>query len=175
MTETTSQKHKNPTHKKREGGRKMKRLVIAVVTAVILLSAGAVMAATATDTLTVQATCIDVCMISSTTDVDFGAYDPTDPLPNTDGQGSITFRCTKGSTYEVYIVRNNVMNGPDTLNYELYTDLARTAVFPSGLTGSPDTSACIASMTRQIYGKIPALQDAAAGAYSESVTATVEY
>ena len=153
----------------------MKRLVIAVVTAVILLSAGAVMAFTDTDTLTVQATCIDVCMISSTTDVDFGAYDPTDPLPNTDGQGSVTFLCTKGSSYGVFIVRTNVMSGPDTLNYELYSDVGRTAVFPSASVGTPDTSAGNAPMTRQIYGTIPALQDAAAGAYSGSVTATVEY
>ena len=154
----------------------MKRLVIAVVTAVILLSVGAVMAFTDTDTLTVQANCIDVCMISSTTDVDFGTYDPTDPLPNTDGQGSVTFLCTKGSSYGVFIVRTNVMSGPvDTLDYDLYTDATRLIVFPSATVGTPDTSPGIAPMTRQIYGKIPALQDAAAGAYSESVTATVEY
>ena len=70
MTETTSQKHKNPTHKKREGGRKMKRLVIAVVTAVLFVSAGASMAFTGTDPHTVPGNCIDVCMISSTQDVD---------------------------------------------------------------------------------------------------------
>ncbi len=153
----------------------MKRLVIMLMTAAIILSAGVVMAATDTSSLNVLANCIDVCRISSTTDVDFGTYDPTDPVADTDGQGSVTFRCTKGSSYGVYIVRTNVMSGPDTLNYELYSDAPRTVVFPSASVGTPDTSAGIAPMTRQIYGTIPALQDAAAGAYSESVTATVEY
>jgi len=153
----------------------MRRLIVIIMAMSMLLAAAAVMAATDTDTLNVLVTVQNTCRITSTTDVDFGTYDPTDPANDDDGQGSINFRCTKGASYGIYIVRTNTMSGPDSLTYELYEDAGRTSVFPSSSIGTPDTSASNAVATKDIYGRIPAQQDVQAGSYSETVTATIEY
>lgn len=155
-----------------------KFLAIATIFAVSL-TAAAVFAATDTGTLEVRASVIGTCrVITPATDVDFGNYDPTDTLDNSSGAGDFSFRCTRGTSYGTYIVRNNQMaNGAatETLDYELYTDMARTAVFPSSSVGTPDTAATNSPITIDVYGTIPALQDVPVDTFSETVTFTVEY
>jgi spore coat protein U-like protein len=156
-----------------------KLMVIAIVTAVSLAAAIA-MAATDTGTLEVRASVIGTCrVITPATDVDFGNYDPTDTVDNTSGAGNFSFRCTRGTSYGTYIVRNNQMaNGAatETLNYELYADPgATTTVFPDASVGTPDTAATNAPITIDVYGRIPALQDVPVDTFTETVTFTVEY
>jgi spore coat protein U-like protein len=154
----------------------MKRTMLMMIMLALIMSAGTAMAATDTSNLDVLVTVQNMCRITSTTDVDFGTYDPTDPADDTDGVGDIKFRCTKGANYGIYIVRTNTMtDGTDNLTYALYTDVARTSVFPSSSVGTPDTSVSNAVATKNIYGKITAQQDVQAGNYSETVTATIEY
>lgn len=161
----------------KKGGIIMKRLIVIIMAISMLLTATAVFAATETDSLDVLANVIERCRVISTTDVDFGDYDPTDPSPDNDGQGSVTMRCTRGTNYETYIDRTNVMSfGAESLNYELYSDVARTAVYQSALPGILDLSASNAPVTKFIYGQIPPEQDALAGGpYNETVTFTIEY
>ena len=155
----------------------MKKLTALAIILIVTLAAAAAIAATDTSSLDVTASVNGTCTISSTTDVAFGVYDPTDSTDNTVGQGSATIRCTKGTSYGTYIVRTNTMNGPgaNTLTYELYTDAARTVAYPDATVGTPDTAPSNGPISLDIYGKITALQDVEAGAYTESVTFTVEY
>ena len=75
-------------------------------------------------------------------------------------------------------------NGADTLNYNLYTTNAYSVVWGDG-TGSTVTVAGSMRLTspnptktntHTVYGRIPALQDAAVGSdYQDNVTVTVTY
>jgi len=154
----------------------MKKLMgMAIILTVALASASA-MAGTDEGDLDVMATVTSACRVTSTGDVDFGNYDPTDPADNIAGQGFGRFRCTKDTDYGTYIVRTNTMtDGTDNLTYELYSDAGRSSVYPSAGGSTPSTAANNGTITADIYGKITAQQDVEAGAYSETVTFTVEY
>jgi spore coat protein U-like protein len=66
-------------------------------------------------------------------------------------------------------------DGTDTLNYDLYQDISRATVWAAASPGTTGISANNAPNITNIYGRIPALQDVQAGAYSGTVTVTVEY
>lgn len=153
----------------------MRKILLAMLA--VLAMGGTAMAATATSNLTVTANVTNGCRIDSVTNVAFGSYDPTSAADNIAGSGSIVSRCTKNTTYRIYVTGTRVMiNGVNNLNFELYSDTGRTAVFPSTFAGaSPSTSASNAPVPTNVYGKITALQDVPAGAYSATLTATVEY
>jgi spore coat protein U-like protein len=140
------------------------------------MTAGSAMAQTDTDTLTVTATVLDAALITSVGDIAFGNYDPTDSVP-TDADGSVTIRATDGLLYTVYIGADRSMTfGAYNLDYELYSDAARSSVWGSTFaTGESYTSTSNAEMTYDIYGRVAALQDVGAGAYSDTVTITVEW
>ncbi|KPK25068.1 MAG: hypothetical protein AMJ61_12995 [Desulfobacterales bacterium SG8_35_2] len=156
-----------------------KLIVLALVFAVSLTAAAAMAQQSDFGTLNVTASVIGTCrVITPPADVAFGAYDPTDPVDNTNGQGSFTFRCTRGTDYGTFIVRNNQMTGPggEILNYELYTEAGRTSgtEFPVDDTvGTPDNAADNTPITIQVYGTIPAQQNVSVGDFSENVTFTV--
>jgi spore coat protein U-like protein len=159
----------------------MKRTLMAVLFGIIL----AVMvvsvpnmaaAATASGSLSVTATVVGSCRVTGTTAVAFGNYDPTDTANNDVGQGSMTFRCTKGVAYMLWISgTRSMIVGTETLLFGLYTDGGRSSAFPSAAGSLSTTAASNAPVTTQIYGRINALQDVAAGSYSTTLTASVEY
>lgn len=155
----------------------MKKVLFTMLAVVAM--AGTAMAATATSNLQVTANVTNGCRIDSVTNVDFGNYGPTDPVDNTAGSGSIVSRCTKGTTYWVYITGTRQMAlGAEKLNFQLYTNTARTIAFPATKleAGAGTVSGSNALVTTNIYGRIPALQDVAAGGpYTATLTATVEY
>ncbi len=155
----------------------MKKLIVSMLALIFILSAASVYAATVTSNLTVTASVAESCRITSVTDVNFSTpYDPTDISPNDSGQGDFTFRCTRGTDYDLYITGIREMtNGIDNLSYELYREAARTNSWPSALPGVTGTSANNAPVTVGIYGRIAAGQDVGVGAYSGTVTITVEY
>ncbi len=157
----------------------MKKLVLAVVVAALIIMTGAAFAATATNNLTVQATVLNVCTISSAPgNVDFGNYDPTSTTDNIAGQTSFGYKCTKNASFKIYITRNNqmLMGGVDALNYDLYSDAGRTAVFPatSGA-ATAQTSTDNGQKTVNIYGKVPNSQNVTAGLHTEIDVITIEY
>jgi spore coat protein U-like protein len=156
----------------------MKKLLIFVITITFVGIAGVAMATTVTSDFTVNASVVDSCQIqTAASNVDFGTYDPTDSSPDDDGSGSVVFRCSKGTTYNLYISGTRTMtNGTDNLTFELYSNSGRTTVYPSDLAGAtPVTASNNSPVTSNYYGRISALQDVSVGSYTQTLTLTVEY
>ncbi|HLE08124.1 MAG TPA: spore coat U domain-containing protein, partial [Thermodesulfobacteriota bacterium] len=117
------------------------------------------------------------CRMVSVTDIVFStAYDPTDSANNDSGAGDFSFRCTRGTDYNMYITGARTMtDGTDTLAYELYKEGGRTTVWPSVNPATPTTSGDNSPVIMDVFGRISALQDVQAGPYAGSVTVTVEW
>ncbi len=65
----------------------------------------------------------------------------------------------------------------DYLSYELYQDTGRTTVWGNSGTAlfSAGSAPSKAPRTFTVYGRIPAAQDVPAGAYADTVIATVNF
>jgi len=164
---------------KRKRRNKMKRLLLWVVGVIFLLAVtgSMAMAATATNGLDVSASVASNCRMVSVTDIVFStAYDPTDSANNDSGAGGFSFRCTRGTDYNMYITGARTMTGgADTLTYELYKEDGRTTVWPSVNPATPTNSPSNSPVIMDVYGRIGMQQDVQAGAYAGSVTVTVEW
>jgi len=155
--------------------------MVVLIAVMIVATAGAAMAVSATTSFTAQTNAIAVCKITtSASTIDFGNYDPTSSSNNDNGTGSFGFKCTKGTVYKVYITPSTraMTSGAESLNFELYSDAGRTSVFPSttaaGISGSAASNGI--EITTNIYGRILAGQDVSAGnAFTQTLTATVDY
>jgi spore coat protein U-like protein len=131
------------------------------------------------------------CTVSAT-GLPFGAYNPANASA-TDAVGTVTVNCTvlvalnmswtvtmsKGasSTYSPRFLAN----GAAHLSYNIYTTTARATVWGDGSGGTgfiSDSQFLVIGTTVShytMYGRIPALQDVNAGAYSDSIVVTVTY
>lgn len=137
--------------------------------------AGMAVAATATNNLAVSASVSSSCRITSVGDISFGAYDPTTGTA-TDAAGNMVFQCVKNTSYKTYITGTRSMSGGgDTLNFQLYSDAGRTTAYPGDNSGGGTTAANGSAITKDIYGRIAALQDVGAASYTATLVATVEY
>jgi spore coat protein U-like protein len=130
------------------------------------------------------------CSFSSTPGMAFGPYDDSSATA-TDSSTSIVVRCLRigtpsGITVALgpsansgTIATRQMRSGANPMNYNLYRDSARALVW--GNTANVDTvtsNAALANnnwtnVTFTIYGRIPALQNVPAGAYTDSVQITV--
>ncbi len=123
----------------------------------------------------------------STTGIAFGSYNPIDTIP-IDSQGIITIYCTTNekTTTSISVSQNSggfnprkMKNaaGSDLLNYNLYTDAARTIIWGDGTGGTKTVSARVnrTTVNLTIYGRIPAGQDVSVGQYTDSLVITVNY
>ena len=137
--------------------------------------------------LTVSANVVKNCTIT-TAAVSFGNYDSvasnaTAPL---DGIGTITVKCTKGAAAKVGLnpggnaqgtTRRMAGGTAEYLTYELYKDTGRATIWGNG----PDTGLDIPAAPNQtpraftVYGRVPQAQEAAVGAYTDTVVATVNF
>ena len=121
----------------------------------------------------------------------FGSYNPVSGTA-TDAAGEVTVLCTAVLSINVgYSIRLSTGGGSyaarhmslltNTLDYNLYTNAARSSVWGDGSGGTATVSDSYAlallAVTRQypVYARIPAAQNVAAGAYTDSITVTVEY
>jgi spore coat protein U-like protein len=161
----------------RRGGNNMQKAFLAVMAVCLLGRAVAAFAASATSSIQVSATVSYGCsMQTPPADVDFGTYDPALAKDNTSGSSSISFRCTKGTTYWTYIARTGTMAGSGgNLTYDLYTNAERTRAWNTAKNGGGIISRNNGVQKIGIYGKIRQLQDIGEGRYTETVTVTVEY
>jgi spore coat protein U-like protein len=139
------------------------------------------------------AAAVITCSFSSTPGMAFGAYDDSSATA-TNGATSVVARCTRvggANTASVVlqigpsatsgtIATRQMASGANRLSYNLYRDAARTLVW--GQTTGVDTVAVSVgpipnfgsrNATFTIYGRIPAQQNVAAGAYTDSVQLTV--
>jgi spore coat protein U-like protein len=105
--------------------------------------------------------------------------------PANDGKVSYTMTLSTGSSNSfVQRQMQNTVNSSNTLGYNLYTSNTYSVVWGDGtgatgtITGAMQLNKVTnPSQTDQhtVYGKIPALQDAAVGSYLDNVTATVNF
>lgn len=154
-----------------------------IVLATFTLAVPMFAASPATSSITVSANVAAVCTITTTTQLDFGSYDPVVanaslPQPET-APAVVSVSCTKNSP-GVYVDFANSAGtmtfGLDTLPFTLYTDSAHTIAFGSG-SGLADLAFAggKAAKTVSIYGLIPSNQDVKVGSYTGTVTARVNY
>jgi spore coat protein U-like protein len=167
----------------------MNRKNVALLTAGVLLAlAGTAQAATRTSTFNVTATVNTNCVIT-TPDLAFGTFDG---LVNTSATSTITVRCSNGTAYSVDLsagssgdVTNRTMTSGTSvvpLRYNLYTDLAHTQIWANGQNSTGRASGSGGGMgtarTHTVYGFLDASLNQGevdAGAYSDIITATVNY
>lgn len=168
-----------------------------------IFSGSAAAAGSSTGSLTVQSSVAQSCVVSTTATVAFGAYDPVganaaSPLTNTGG--SVSIKCTKGSTGVDIDLDKGAnagagtqrkmlgQNNGDLLNYNVFqpaltspwTSCTATAwgTQTGGSTYAPTvaTWSATAANTFAVCGSIPAAQNVSADAlYQDTVTVTVNF
>jgi spore coat protein U-like protein len=154
-----------------------------IITATLTSTGGS----TLTQTFTVSATVVAECTVSSF-GINFGAYDPivanaAAPLNSTT---VLSVYCTKSTTGAIALdlgsnvsagVRRMKNAGGAFLNYNIYTDSGYGTVWNTVNTRSATSSSRFTPLNGGFtaYGQIAGGQDAAVGAYSDTVVATVNY
>lgn len=128
------------------------------------------------------------CSINAIVAVNFGPYNVFSSAP-VDSAGSVTYQCSLLGILEVIVIdisagssgnvsSRTMKSGLYSLEYNLYTDAARTIVWGNGtgMTGhyGPVTLNLL-PITVPIYGRIQPLQNARAGSYSDTVTITMMF
>lgn len=163
----------------------MKKRIVTLVASLSLLSLPAMsFALTATGSLNATASVTAKCVVKSTTNVAFGAVDPTTNA-NYDGAGTVITQCTKNTLGFLFVAPTvgTVLTMAsattlDSITYALYSDVGRTLTFPS-VTGAktiqPGTP-----LTTNIYGRVVVASGqndaiAAADDYTQALTATIEW
>jgi len=133
--------------------------------------------------------------------LNFGAYDPLLAAPD-DSAGTVTVTCRstrKAATRVNYKVTvSNGMNGATPaarqmaagagrLGYNVFTDPARSQVWGTGSGGTVVASGAMTvgpgvgngrgtqTVTHTVYGRIPQLQDAVPGTYSDTLLVTLTF
>jgi spore coat protein U-like protein len=145
-----------------------------VAATALLLAAGAVRAQS--------------CTLNTVSGVSFGSYDAleTGPLDQT---GSVTFECdvlflgtvavdvSTGSS-GTFAFRE-MRNGGHSLRYNLFLDATRSQIWGDGTSESSRFGPALPLLgipqTLTIYGRIPARQSSPVGAYTDTVTATINF
>jgi spore coat protein U-like protein len=146
-------------------------------------------AATQTAVLNISASVVAVCSISNVAGLNFGVYDVTAAGAD-DTTGSFDVTCSSGAPVVVELDEGanaavgslpdaplrTMVDGavPTPLAYSLYTDAARTTAWGAGAAAVGTTGTGVAQAFT-VYGRIPALQAALSGAYTDTVTVTVTY
>lgn len=127
------------------------------------------------------------CTIS-TTGVSFGNYDVFNAAP-TDTTGSVTYNCLLGIPVQINLTKGSAASftprtmtkGAETFAYNLYLDAARSTVWGDGTGGTSVYTRSLSlldinsNIIVTIYGRIPARQDVSAGAYTDTVTAVINF
>jgi spore coat protein U-like protein len=126
------------------------------------------------------------CTIS-VTPVNFGAYDPFSASPD-DTTGTITYRCnTNNEDIRIELdtggaatfATRRMLSGAETLFYNLYQNAARTVIWGDGTSGTyvftRNNVPRNQNFNLTIFARIDADQDIAAGTYSNTVTALINW
>lgn len=160
----------------------------------LTLLSGAAFGGSTGGTLGATITISTNCSISSTTQVDFGTVDPT-LATNAAGTGSISVKCTKGTTITDIVLDGGANHSGSTrqmsdgagtfVAYALYTDAAHTTLWGDGVTagignalssGFSATSSATTAQTFNVYGQVlAAAEDVPANTYNDTVNITVNF
>jgi len=157
-----------------------------IVAALIFGCSGPAFAQTATANLSISATVLGTCSIS-TTAVNFGTYDPVVANAATalDSTGSVVVTCTKGAGTRIDLdlgahtsgTTRRMLGAPDFLTYELYQDSGRTLVWGSGVIAGQTITPALntAPRTFTVFGRVAAGQNVGAASYTDTVVATINF
>lgn len=136
----------------------------------------------------------ETCTVS-TTSVAFGTYDPLAGAP-IDTTGTVSVTCTSGGPpprvdYDILLSTGQagsygpraMTNGVSQLNYNLYTDSARTQRWGDGSSGTTVISVrfnvsppgSTQTDNYPVYGRVFAGQNVSTGSYADSITMTVNF
>lgn len=171
--------------------RHLRKLTVASAVALAAGWGSQAQAQTATDSLAVSADVTASCTIA-TAALAFGNYDPVvaNATADLDGTGTVTVTCTTGSGATITLAQGanadtgstaaaplrRLLNGTTNyLNYSLFSDTTRTAVWGDDATVDVATTGTGAADAHTVYGRIPAGQNQPAGAYADTVVATVTF
>jgi spore coat protein U-like protein len=138
------------------------------------------------------------CSVSAT-GVAFGVYDPTIATPD-DSTGTITVTCVYtgpgGADQTNYTVtlstgasgtyaQRQMTAGSSRLGYNLFGDAGRSQVWGNASAGTtiatgsvkvgPGVGNSTRTATHTVYGRVPALQDADTGNYTDSILVTLTF
>ena len=161
--------------------------------ALSLCAGTAATAANTTGTIGATITISTNCSVSATTQVDFGTVDPT-AASNASGTGSISVKCTKGTTLTDIKLdaggnfasgTRQMANGGNFVAYALYTDSAHTTAWGDGGTtiaaadlssGFSATTSATVAQSYNVYGLVlAAAEDVPAATYNDTVNVTVDF
>lgn len=133
---------------------------------------------------TASATVVNNCLISATN----MAFTSTGVLSSAlNATGAITARCTNGDAYEIALssgASGNVAarqmqrsGGGGAVNYQLYTDAARTSAWGDGTAGTTMATGTGSgnAVSITVYGRVPAQTTPMPGSYSDTITATISF
>jgi spore coat protein U-like protein len=127
------------------------------------------------------------CTIGSVTSLAFGSYNVYSAAP-LDSAGTINYDCVPANapvgvslsagTAGSFNPRQ-LYSGANTLGYNIYVNAARTTVWTSTPVTTFATGQCQGQCGNGVYvsyyGRIFAQQDAATGAYSDTITVTINF
>ncbi len=125
------------------------------------------------------------CDFLVATTLAFGRYDPTSSAP-LDAATQIQYGCPPGQAVRISIdagqsgsfAARELRSGAEVLRYNLFLDAARTMIWGDGTGGSAagplvrDVGQNV--VTAWVFGRIAAGQDAAPGAYGDTLRVTLE-
>ncbi len=166
----------------------MRKILLATLTAGAL-SAAVANAATTNTTFQVTATVLATCSATALP-LAFPNYTPGGGAQT--GNTTISVKCSKNTGYTVALnggtttggtmAQRLMGSGTNTLQYNLYTTAAATTIFGDGTGGTgtqAGTGAGVATAnTVNVYGQLPdnaTNQAAVPGAYSDTITVTINY
>ena len=125
----------------------------------------------------------DACSVS-TAGIAFGAYNPRSATAR-DSAGTINVDCPRNADVVISVsagrsgtfTQRRMTNGASNLNYNLFTNAARSIVLGDGSagTGTFSIAKLRGAASRTFYGRIPGSQNVSAGAYGETLVVTVSY
>jgi spore coat protein U-like protein len=153
---------------------------------VLLIGLGSMVRAAELDrtSLNVEAKIGTHCKFQTTSTVSFSDYDPLSDDAYKSTGGSLTLKCTKGSSVQVALDggknpdgTNNQMKSAkgDLLPYGLYQDDTGSKSWTTANTMTVNFAADTNTVVQPVFGIIAAHQDKPAGDYSDTVTATVNF
>jgi spore coat protein U-like protein len=113
--------------------------------------------------------------------VNFGSYDVFNNV-GLDSTGNIGVTCDISTAYSLSLspgggpyASRSMADGPNLLNYNLYTDAARAVIWGDGTGGTGVVSGSGTTANHTVYGRISARQNVSLGSYSDSITVTVNF
>lgn len=141
-------------------------------------------AATATSTFQVQMKITSSCIINSAGNLNFP--DTGVIAANVDATSTLSVQCTSTTPYNIglnigtgtgaTVAVRKMTSGGATINYSLYSDAARSAVWGDTIGNNTVASTGTgAAQSFTIYGRVPPQGTPAPATYTDTITVTVTY